>query len=160
MDKFVRRVLLKPLVRRRRGALTRNVLDGALAQIDDRAIGEFLVTELRDAIDAGRSPQDRPKWDDPQWIRHRAGFAQALYRSRRISLQEYVFYAAQHVEAINDKEISVGATRAELAPIEQAMNTLRIQHGLLEGETWVAGTGPPEFWRLSKRWSEIVDKAS
>src|SRR3990172_5446776 len=105
IDRDVRRALLKPLVRRSQRVADRKALLAALERLDGRALGEGLLQQLREVVSSGRDHKRSRTWDDPAEVTKSVALARALYASRRISTQEYVFFAVSPVEGLCDARV-------------------------------------------------------
>ena len=81
----------------------------------------------------------------------------ALYASRRISTQEYVFFAVSPVEGVHEGRWFDGAYDDELGPISEAIENIKKEHGLSPDEDWLRDQGPEEWNRLNRQFEAILD---
>lgn len=157
IDREVRRLSLKPLARRPRRASDLTTYLEALRRLDDRAIGEEILRQLRDVLSSLRSAARARDWKNPADAAKRVALAKALYASRKISKQQYVFFAASPVEAVHEGRHMDGFYDDELAPIREAIERIEEQHGLGPDEYWLRGQGPKEHTRLNKQYEAILE---
>jgi len=157
VDKEVKRILLKPMVQRRKGVTDQKELDAALDRLDDRALAEGFLPEIIERLAAARSDKDSKSWKDPDAAREKVSAAWALFASRRISRAEYVYYAAHPVEMIHDSRWTDGDYE-ELLPIAQAIDAVQEKHGLQPEEYWKIGEGPEQYNKLSNEYSTVLGK--
>jgi hypothetical protein len=158
MDKKLRQVLLKPLARRRRPASERKVLIAALERLDDRGLGEEILSQLHSVISEARSLRKPGAWKDPKWVERSVALTRALYVSRRISTQEYVMFAAMPVEVVHEDRFMDGQYDGALDPITCAMDETREAYDLSKEEYWPAGEAPKEYELLSRQYDSVLDK--
>lgn len=158
VDREVRRALLKPLVRRSQRVADRKALLQALERLDSRALAEDLLRQLREVLSLGRDDKTSRLWNDPVAAAKSVALARALYASRRISTQEYVFFAVSPVEDVHDGRVMDGGYDSELGPISRAIEEIRKQHGLAQEEFWPRGEGPEEYVRVNEQYEAVLDK--
>jgi hypothetical protein len=154
-DSKIRHFLLKPLTRRSQRTFDWRIYSQALRRLDDRALGEVAVRQLRDVIASLRSKKHQR--NDPVRARERVALAKALYASRRISRAQYVFFAVNPVEAIHEARHMDGGYKGELGPIERALEAVEKKHGLGPDQYWPRGQGPQEHVALNKRYEAVLD---
>lgn len=155
LDRDTRRILLKPLIGRRQGAANRKALIAALDRLDSRALGEGVLADLRDVVSELRGRDGRNSPENPDAASKWVAVVKALYLSRRISTQEYVFYAASRIEGVHESRIIDGKYE-ELQPISAALARIRQEHGLSPDEYWARGEGPGEYIRLNEDYDAVV----
>lgn len=158
MDKQIKRSLLRPLSRRRRLATDRKAIAAALERLDTRAMGEHILSQMAESISAIRNELRSRSWKDPAAVGQFVKLAQALYASRRISNQEYVFFAASPIESIHESRWFDGEYDAELREIAHAMEVIEQNHGLDPDHHWSIGQGPDDYERLSKQYDSVLDE--
>src|SRR6266853_1172515 len=107
-DQRARRVLLRPLSRRRQGIADRKALIAALSRLDRRALGEDVLPQLRDVVSTARGRVAGNLHKNPDFARTWVAFTKALYESRRISTQQYIFFAASWIEGVHESRIFDG----------------------------------------------------
>jgi hypothetical protein len=78
-----------------------------------------------------------------------------LYVSRRISTQEYVFFAGSPVEGLSESRV---LNDPELKSIIEAIEQVQKQHGLSDDEYWPLGGGPEEYRRLSDSFDDVCER--
>src|SRR5438128_411174 len=154
MDPIVRRALLGPLRRRKREVTSQKGLISALERLYERGVGERLLAKLGEVLKLTKENRASLCRGDPESTGKSVALAKALFASRRISKQEYVFLASSPVESLNDANVINGDLDAELQPISDAMNALQESHDAV----WLKGEGPKEYWDLSKKFDQIVEK--
>jgi len=130
----------------------------ALGTLDETALGEDLVRQLRGTLASDQRNKEKNRWKDPATAKKSVNLAEALYASRRISTQEFVFYAVNPVEGIHEARWLDGTYDAELRPIDGALNAIREQHGLEPDEYWLVGDAPDEYVRLETEYEAILDR--
>jgi hypothetical protein len=157
VDKKVRRHLLKPLQRRPANLFSRRSLANALERLDERASGEILLPEILKLIPNPADSKGRESWKDPNAARRSLTLTQALFQARRISRQEYFFYALMLVEGIHEARILDGAYEQELGPIGAAIDKIEKEFGLSGNEYWATGTGPSEYETLNKKYQDVLN---
>lgn len=157
MDEKIRRLLLKPLVRRSQGADDREALVEALNRLDDRALGENALIQLRDILFSPPSEKQKRTWKDPIRVAASVVGAKVLYDSRRLSTQEYVFFALTPVEQLRDARLDDGHYDKELVSINQAMKVIEEAHGLGPDSYWLLTEAPEEYVRLSRQYEAVLD---
>lgn len=90
MDPKARRFLLRPLQRRTHGQLDPEFYVKAVRRLDQRALGEITLAQLNRVVYSLRD-RHSGSWEDPARAKELVALAKALYATRRISRQEYVF---------------------------------------------------------------------
>jgi hypothetical protein len=153
----VRRHLLKPLRSRKYRAIGASTYLEALARLDERALGDELVKQLRSALTPKQHGESKPSWKNAARAKDFVELAKALYASRRISTQEYVFYASNPVENVHSARWLDGYYDAELGPINVALDDIKKKYGLRPEEDWRRGEGPDEYVRLEDEYEKVVD---
>jgi len=156
-NRKVRRYLLRPLVRRPQRVADRKAFIDALGRLDNRALGETVLAQLRDVLSFSRSDKAQGYWKDPVFARKAVALFTALYVSRRMTKHEYFYWAAYFVEAVLEKRWTDGKYKNEVKPISQAMDDIERQHGLQPDEFWPLGTGPEEYIRLNSQYEALYD---
>jgi hypothetical protein len=157
MDKKVRRHLLKPLQRRRPNSLNRKALVSALERFDEQALGEL---HLPDVVNLARDPaklKSEGSWKDPIVVRRLIDLMKALRLARRISRQEYFFYALVLVEGIHEARTAAGAYERDLATTNAAMAEVERKHGLSSDQFWGKESGPKEYQALNRKYERVLD---
>lgn len=157
INREVRRTMLKPLVRRSQRIADRKALIDALGRLDDIALGEDLLAQLRDVLSSAHSHKATKSWKDPVTAAKSVALARVLYNSRRISRQEYVFFAVWPVEVVHDERWMGGEYENELGPISRAIEAIQEEHGLKPDEFWPHGEGPEEYTCLNSRYDAVLD---
>ena len=154
-ERNVRRLLLSPILRRKK-RLGEDVYLKALDRLDERALGQQLLSQLRAVL----KPRGAPKksWKDASRTKELVDLAEALYSSGRISTTEYVFYAASPVEGVHEGRWLDGKYDDVLGPIQSALDALRSKYGLAPDEYWRRGEGPEDHIRLECDYEAILDK--
>ncbi len=153
MEKDVRRFLLRPLSRRQR-AVDQRAIIAALDRLDHRAIGEDLVSQLRDVVSEARR-DGKESWKNPEKAGKQVALARALYTSRRISTQEYVYFAVHPVEAAHEARWFDGHYELDLEPIDRAIKAIETS-GLTPSGDWVSDEAAGEYLRLSDQYSTAL----
>jgi hypothetical protein len=156
-DSTIRRMLLKPLARRRKFAHDREGILRALERLDGRVIGQETLQEVREALSAARLDRKADSWKDPARARRFIALARALRASRRISRQEYVFYASSPVNWVHEGRWMDGYYDDDLREIQEGLKAVEREYGLAEGEYWPRGQGPKAYQRLNQQYSSVLD---
>ena len=157
INREVRRTMLKPLIRRSQRVADRKALIDALGRLDDRALGEELLAQLRDVLSSAHSDKATKAWKDPVTAAKSVALARVLYNSRRISTQDYVFFAVSPVEGVHEGRWLDGRYENELGPISRAIEEIQKEHGLEPDEFWSHGEGPEEYTRLNSQYEAVLD---
>ncbi|MBN1364838.1 MAG: hypothetical protein JW976_08540, partial [Syntrophaceae bacterium] len=110
------------------------------------------LSELRSYFES-KKMLNRLLWRNPEEVKEAVAVAKTLYASRRLSTQEYTFYALLPLE-----DYHIELMYHELAPINEKLNVIRKQHGLREDEDWLPGEGPKEYIKLNKQWEDASDR--
>jgi hypothetical protein len=158
MGKKAARRQLKPLVRRSVRLNDRENLVEALNRLDDRALGQGVLSELRDILFPSRRTKDDRSCKDPVRVAEAVARAKVLYASRRISTHQYVLFATHPVEGVRDGRWMDGHYDEELAPIAQALSAIEEKHGLEPDETWSRGQAPREYNCLNREYEAVLDR--
>ncbi|HEY2615875.1 MAG TPA: hypothetical protein VGI78_00920 [Acetobacteraceae bacterium] len=132
----------------------------ALERLDERAIGEHDLPEIVASVSAIRGDRTPVSWKDPEAAMRSVALAKALYAARRISRQEYVFFASQPVEGIREARWLDGVCDADLLGINQAMESIKQNHGLRPEEDWAVGQGLVDYVRLNEEYTGVLRTAS
>jgi len=156
IDKEVRRILLKPMIRRRTKVSDDKKMAAALDRLDNRVLGESLLAEIPEIKSGLRRGKDPNNWKDPDAVKGKIAFALAAFVSRQISRAEYVFFAAFPVENIHEDRWFEGKYK-ELLPIERAMAAIREERGLRPDEDWRVGKGPKEHTELNIEYGTVLE---
>lgn len=120
-------------------------------------MGIDLLNQLREYIE-GLGQDTTHLWESPESVHSSVVIATALYRSRRITKQEYVFYCTSPIERIFEHRISIGEYSTEFDSINDAMAELRKDYGLEEYDEWLSGEAPEDYEHLNVQWTAIYDK--
>ena len=122
-DPTIRRVLLKPLVRRRTSPAKRAKLDRALQVLEERAIASEMLPEYLAAQMQARANDPKNYWKDPEIAKLRIESAAAMYLARKLSCQEYTFMVAHVAEGVHDARLQDGAY-PELTDLAESMRRI------------------------------------
>ncbi len=155
---MIKRKLLKPLTRRRLSMRDRNGILRALERLDIRAIGQDILPEVVEAFSATRRSRKTDSWKDPTRARQFIALALALRASRRISRQEFVFYASSAVEGVHEGRCMGGENDDDLREIREGMAAIERKYQLGADEYWPTREAPKEYQRLSQQYSSVLDK--
>jgi hypothetical protein len=158
INREVRRAMLKPLARRSQRIADREAaLMSALNRLDDRALGEAVLGQLRDVLAALTDKRTEFR-KDPLRAAKLVKLAKALYASRRVSTQEYVLFAVSPVERVHEERWMRGDYQNELGPISEAMKSIEEEHGLEPDQYWPLGESPEEYSRLNVQYDAVLDE--
>ena len=157
INREIRRSLLKPLVHQSQLVADRKAIIKALGRLDNIALGNNLLGQLRDVVSSAQSDKTTKSWGDLVAAAKEVALAKALYDSRRISTQEYVFFAVSPVASVHDKRWMDGEYQKELGPISRAIDAIQKEHGLESDEFWPRDEGPKEYTRLNIQYESILD---
>jgi len=150
-DSTLRRRMLRPLVRRHTLPADVKKLDEALGELEERALAASLLPQLVATQKAARHQPSENRWKDPVAAKAMTELALALYLARRITLQEYVFLAAQAAEGVHDGRLG-NQQYPEIRELSEAMRSIEIAHGLKPNQYWLERDAPPEWRALSAAW--------
>lgn len=156
ITKSVRRLSLRPLTRRPRKAFNKAQYFDALQKLDERALGEDAVMQLRDVLRSKAADKQSANRNDPDRVRKQIQLAKALYAARRISRHEYVLFASFPVESVHDSRIIDGAYE-ELESISQRLSIVEKTYGLDPDQFWLRGQGPQEHTNLNAKYDAISE---
>lgn len=155
-DLRIRRALLKPLARRPQRASDRTAFLEALRRLDDRAISEDLLRQVRDVLSSACGEAHSSNWTEPARAARQVALAKALYASRRIAKHEYVVFAIFPVEAVHDQRWMDGEYQEQLGPISEALRQIEEEHGLGPDEYWPRGEVPAAYNGLNKQYEAVL----
>ena len=156
---MIKRRLLKPVARRRRLMADRRGIMKALERLDTRAAGEEMLPELLDLVSTERRDRKAGSWGDPDRAKSSVALAEALYASRRISRQEYVFFASAPVEQVHEARWLMDKLSDDgLRKIRKKMDVLKKKYGLKQGEYWSRGGAPKDYQRLNDQYEATLEK--
>lgn len=145
MNKKIDYYLLKPLDRRRALMADQKAIASALERLDDRTLGNAVLPVIAKSAKALRRNGRQGLLKDPAYIKNQTALSEALYLSRRISRSEYVYFASSPVETINEERLIGGQFSDELREIEQKIEVIDKESGLLPNQFWPKGGAPEEF---------------
>jgi hypothetical protein len=158
LDTKLKRFVLKPLATRKHRTARQKAYMEALSRLDERALGNSLVQQLRDTISPPRTGTEKADWKNPERAKKFVALAKALYAARRISTAEYVIYACNPVESIHDDRWFNGSYNAELSPIDKELGRIREEYGLKGDEAWYRGDEPNEYSQLETVYETILNE--
>jgi hypothetical protein len=130
----------------------------ALERIDSRAAGEEILPVIAKVASSTQRDRKAHGWKDSESVRRFVALTIALYASRRISRQQYVFFASSPVEHFHDRRWTDGAYDDELDEIQREMKVIAQRHGLKPDEYWPVGQAPKEYQLLSDRYDAVLEK--
>lgn len=117
----VRRRLLRPLHHSEGQTKISAKYKEALNTLDELVVGEVrlekLVSELRENGKEG----ERTDFRDPVRARKFVELSRALFNSRRITFEEYVFYSLVPLESVHKSRLSKGVYDPDLKPLSDAI---------------------------------------
>jgi hypothetical protein len=145
MKKNVDHYLLKPLDRRKALIADQKAIVRALEQLDDRTLGSTVFPDIFKAFKDACQSGVQEHWKDPAFAMKQVVFAEAFYKSRRISRSQYVYFASSPVERINEERLFDGRFDDELHEIKQKFEAIDKESGLLPDQYWTKGQAPEEF---------------
>lgn len=151
-DPTIRRVLLKPLVRRRASPAKMAKLDKAFHALEERAAADEMLPEYVAAQEQIRADNPKGYWKDPEIAKFRIEFAAAMYLARKLSLQEYAFMVAHVAEGVHDARIQEGAY-PELIELSESMRQIEYAHGLKPEEYWPTSEAPSDYLAVNTQWN-------
>jgi len=157
IDKRINRLVLRPLRRRRRHSVGEKAVREALERLDQRASGEALLPGVVEELERARRQPVPTSHKDPKFVGRSIAIARALFAARRISRQEFAFYAMLPLESLHETRILNGEYEGELKPLSEAIEATRRAHGLLRGQYWRRGQGPEEYEQLNRRYEAVLD---
>ncbi len=158
MDVKLKKLILKPLVRRRPNTADRKALISAFERIDDLAIGGALLKQLQDVVKDLQQPKSSRGMFDIDSAKKQIALASALYQSRQISREEFVFFSVFPVDRIFDERMFDGVYDDKFGHINEALDKIRKEYGLKDDEDWNVGEGPAEYTILNKKWEAVWNK--
>lgn len=154
LDNEIRKRLLKPLLHRTGKDINCRELSNSFEKLEERAYGVHLVSELIPYI---KSSKNKKSWEDPEEARKYVALAKAMYMSRKISTQEYVFYAVYYPENINESRMINGTYDNELGDISSKMQETEDQYLLETGAGLTRNNCSKEYSELDKQWGDIFE---
>lgn len=149
--------MLRPMLRRRVDPAPDNKLRDAIAELEVRALALSLLPSIAERQRKARNKREENNREDPASTIAMMEFSKTLYLARKISLQQYVFYAALTIEGVHDGRVEDGLY-PDLEKISNKMREIEIKHGLKQDEYWPRAAGPKEWQVLSARWDRVYDK--
>ncbi|MGH8145133.1 MAG: hypothetical protein ACREPY_02275 [Rhodanobacteraceae bacterium] len=150
-DPTIRRVLLKPLVRRRTSPAKQAKLDRAFQVLEERAIASEMLPEYMSAQKQACASDPKNHWKNPEIAKLRIEFAAAMYLARKLSFQEYTFMVAHVAEGVHDARLQDGAY-PELTALSESMRKIERAHGLSSDQYWPTSDAPPDFLAVNAQW--------
>lgn len=155
-NRDLRRVLLKPFKTPRQSSAYRKSLVAALSRLDNRALAEDILLQLRQVVAEAPRRRGQPRFADEEFARKWVALALALYEARRISTQEFIFYASSWIEGVHESRVLEGRYDHDLEPISASLERIKREAGLHPDEDWLVGEGPTEYRRLTKKYDVIL----
>jgi hypothetical protein len=131
----------------------------ALERLDTRALGEEMLSGILETVSAARRDRKADSWKDPNIARRSVALAQALYASRRIARQEYVFFASSPVEGVHEGRWMDRQYDDDLCKIQKEMALFRKKYHLGPDEYWPVGLAPKAYQRLSSQFNSALEKS-
>ncbi|HHW09057.1 MAG TPA: hypothetical protein GXX29_03675 [Firmicutes bacterium] len=157
LNREIRRKILRPLVQSESGTINSNIIARAVKRLDEYAMADEHVASLcRDALVVRQKGSG--SWKDPSVAIKFIELVKALYSSRRISKQEFVFYAAMPAIHIHEERWTDGYYDDELQQIVGKIERVRAEYGLANDEYWPLGEGPLEYRRLNEEYESVLVK--
>ena len=155
-DTKLRRFLLRPLSRRTLVA-DQSRISTALNRLYTRAVGEDILPAVTKALRTARSAGTALA-RDPDATRAWVRVVRALRASRRISYQEYVFFAAAPVESLYESRWLDRSPHGDVAEITEKMARIEKQYGLKDDQYWSRGEAPAEYQGLCDQYDALFEK--
>lgn len=154
-DAKIRRILLKPLIRRTAAPADRRKLQAAFEDLEEQAIAASLLPQMareqKERLAQGRKAFRK----DPDYAERMVELALVLYVSRRMSLQQYVFTTAMAVESVHDEKLFEGQY-PEIEVLSEQIRAIELAHGLQPDEYWPRGQGPADYLELQTQWEQAA----
>ncbi|MFD0724751.1 hypothetical protein [Lysobacter brunescens] len=157
MEKWARKISLKPLLKRKGAMTPRKFLEKSLIELEMEAIASSLLPEMIAAQKTARDENGSMRWRDVNYINSTVEFSRAMYFARKISLQELVFLVSHSVEIFREN-MRGGNDFQELESISKKIRDVEKSYGLKDDEFWPAGEGPSEYQELNEQWNALEDK--
>ena len=162
MKKNIGHYLLKPLDRRKTLIADQKAIVRALEQLDDRTLGSAVLPGISKVVEDARRSGSQELWKDPSFARKQVVLSEALYKSRRISRSQYVYFASSSVETINEERWLDGKFNDELHEIKQKLEVMDKESGLLPDQYWPKDQAPDEFRSrynaLHKQYDAVIEQ--
>lgn len=149
---------MQPLVRRAQGSSDQETVRDALGRLDELALGQALLQQVREVLADKASDTGSTSWKDPVKAMKSVKVAKALYLSRRISTQEYVFFAASPVENVHEGRWFDGAYDSDLKLIKNRMKEIEEEYDIGPDEYLPLSEGPEEYRQLNTQHDEILGR--
>lgn len=157
----IKRHLLRPLNRRKTLIANQKVIVEALERLDDRALGNAVLPMAVKSAKSSRDVKVQGIYKDPVYVQRQVLLSKALYRSRRISRSQYVFFASMPVETLNEERLLVGTLKNDLHEIQQRIEVLDKESGLPQNHYWPRGQAPEQFQdryeALEAQYSAVIE---
>ena len=158
MDSYTRRVLLRPIARRKHAPAARRLLASALDQLSKRAFAAAIIPDaLQIHAHAKAAIKTKGQWKDSNLAKAAADLATAMWFAGRISAQEYTFFVGAAAEGIHEGRLEDSAY-PEIEKISAEMRSIEKAHGLTEDQYWRIGEGPPAFEKLNTEYELDSEK--
>lgn len=156
----IKRYLLKPLDRRKTLIANQKAISRALERLDDRALGTAALPIAAKSVKSSRKDLGQGFYKEPVYVEKQVLLSKALYLSRNVSRPQYVCFASMPVETLNEERWLDGQFGNELHEIEQQINAIDKESGLLPDQYWPKGQAPEEFQNrydaLETQYSTVI----
>lgn len=157
VEKQVRRVSLKPLLKRRGRAVSKKLIEAALSELELEALANSLLPDMVAAQKQATIDGLTGRWKNPDYVQSKVNFSHAMYIARKISFQELVFLVSHEVDAFHWEMIRLKKF-PELEEISAQMFAIERAHGLREDQYWTIRDAPIEYQKLTKQWNLAEDQ--
>lgn len=158
INRAVKRNLIKPLIKKSKHVGDQESFNIALERLDQLALSTRELPQVRSVFDSERQKRATLSQDNPEYIKSLIDLANILYEMRRISTQEYVYFACFHVINLHEDRWLNNQYDKELRPVYKAIVSIEKKHGLSPDEYWPKGKGPKEYKILSEQYSAILER--
>lgn len=156
MTPDIRRIVLKPLKRRKVAPARSERIEVAFQILEERAIATAFLPELVAATKQAQKAIPNGAWMDHDYAKARIELTAAIYLARGMSFHEYIFVVASAAETVHEDRISAGSY-PELKRLFDEMHAVKLAHGLKSDQFWLIADAPPEYRALDVQWSKASE---
>lgn len=156
-ERRLRRYRLGSLHRKRAGVQIREAYLNALGTLEERAIGEDILSGYRTKFSEFRKSLSCADMK-PGEIREHLSWYASIYLSRACSFQQFAAFVEHVIQNLHESNIMSGVYDKELNPIREKLRVIEKEYGLGGDEYWAKGDGPKEYERLEKKFERVLDK--
>ncbi|QPJ65255.1 MAG: hypothetical protein G3M78_07585 [Candidatus Nitrohelix vancouverensis] len=156
-DEEIKRILLKPLKKKRKYIATPKAFINALERLENRVLNDIHRSELAKKIFENKNNPKKPDWKNPEAVEESVNLAKALYASGLLTYQQFVFFGTFPIERLHESCCLDGKYQKDLEKISTAMRKIEKEHGLKSDEYWPIDQAPLPYQKLSQQYDTFLD---